>query len=251
MDLIPMQTGLIIFVLAAISLGSLFKGMTGLGLPMFAVPALAAVASVEEAVVLMIIPGLGANLWMVMSHRQFRSLLKEHIPFLVMGFVGGILGTSLLLVLDDRWLKAILATWLALYLLQYFFTKNSLSLFRGRGRFAYVLGAAAGTIQGASGISAQIVAPYFHGRSLVPAAYAFLVSSAFLVLGSAQTTAAFATGLMTEERLLLGLAALVPTLFFTRIGIKLAGIASQATFNRILLVTFCLMEIKLVMDILR
>ena len=121
MDLMPISAGLFIFVLAAISMGALFKGMTGLGLPMFAVPALATLTSVEEAVMLMIIPSIGANLWLVAKHWQYRDLLKEHVPFLASGFCGGLVGTTLLLLLDDRWLKLILATWLALYLLQYFF----------------------------------------------------------------------------------------------------------------------------------
>ena len=72
MDLNTIDIGLLVFVLAAISLGGLFKGMTGLGLPMFAVPALAVVTSVEEAVVLMIIPGLGTNLWPESPHRLLR-----------------------------------------------------------------------------------------------------------------------------------------------------------------------------------
>ena len=61
MDLIPMDSGLLAAVLVAISIGALLKGMTGLGLPLFAVPALATFTSVEEAVVLMIIPGIGAK----------------------------------------------------------------------------------------------------------------------------------------------------------------------------------------------
>ena len=250
MDLNPMDPGLLATVLLAISIGALLKGMTGLGLPLFAVPALATITSVEEAVVLMIIPGIGANLWLVLSHRQYRSLLREHLPFLISGFVGGIAGTALLVVVDDRWLKILLATWLALYLLQYFIAKNSMEVFRGRGNVAYGLGLAGGTIQGATGISAQIVAPYYHGRALAPAAYAFLVTFTFLLFSTAQMSTAVGTNLLTPERLQLSLVALIPTLIFTRIGISLAGTLSQDTFNKILLVAFCLMEIKLVFDVL-
>ncbi len=250
MDLIPIDTTLLIAVLIAISIGALLKGMTGLGLPLFAVPALAAIASVEEAVVLMIIPGIGANLWLVMSHRQYRSLLREHLPFLISGFIGGVAGTALLLLVSDRWLKVLLATWLAIYLVQYFLAKNSMDVFRGKGRVAYLLGFAGGTIQGATGISAQIVAPYYHGRSLNPTAYAFLITFSFLLFASAQMTTALGTDLLTPARLQLSLVALVPTLIFTRIGISLAGKMSQKVFNRILLVTFCLMEIKLIIDVL-
>ncbi|MDH3431895.1 MAG: sulfite exporter TauE/SafE family protein [Gammaproteobacteria bacterium] len=245
----PLNAGLLVAVLVAISIGALLKGMTGLGLPLFGVPALAAITSVEEAVVLMIIPGIGANLWMAVSHRKYKSLLKEHKPFLASGFVGGLAGTTLLLVLDDRWLKLILATWLGLYLMQYFFNKSSLKLFHGPGHSSYLLGAAAGTIQGATGISAQIVAPYYHGRSLPPPAYAFLVTFTFLLFASAQVGAAFTTELLTPARLQLSLAALVPTLIFTRVGIHFANVISHAVFNKVLLVVFCLMEIKLVADI--
>ena len=251
MELISIDTGLFLFVLAAISLGGLFKGMTGLGLPMFGVPALAVFMSVEEAVILMIIPCLAANIWLVVTHWQFRSLLREHVPFLAAGFLGGIAGTTLLIFLDDRWLKLILATWLAVYLLQYFLAANSLRIFRGHGGFAYLLGVSAGTIQGATGISAQIIAPYYHGRSLQPAAYAFLVSFTFLFFGIAQTGTAFATELFTPQRLQLALLATIPALIFTRVGIHHARRVSPQTFNTILLVVFCLMEAKLVIDIIR
>jgi hypothetical protein len=58
------------------------------------------------------------------------------------------------------------------------------------------------------------------------------------------------TGLLTPQRLQLSLLALVPTLIFTRIGIANAGAMSQDAFNKILLVTFCLMELKLIADVL-
>ena len=77
------------------------------------------------------------------------------------------------------------------------------------------------------------------------------MTSTFLVLGISQTATAFATELITAERLQLGLIALVPALLFTRIGIRFAQRVSQQTFDRVLLFTFCLMEIKLVLDILR
>ena len=98
MDLSVIGPWLVAAVLVAISLGAFFKGVTGLGLPLFAVPAIATITSVEEAVVLMI------------------------IPFLLAALVG------------------------------------------------------------ATGVSAHIVAPYFHDPKIKPEAYAFLVASAFLVM---------------------------------------------------------------------
>ena len=250
MELIPDNANLLLAVLAAISLGAVFKGMTGLGLPLFAVPALAVLTSVEEAVVLMIIPGIGANLWVVSNRRRHRNLIRQHAPFLIGGFIGGLVGTGLLHVISERGLKIMLATWLAVYLLQYFAGNRSPGMFHGRGPLRYVLGLIAGTTQGATGISAQVVAPYYHGRSLEASAFAFLVSFTFLLFSAAQITVALTTELITPDRLQLSLIALIPTLIFTRIGISLADKVSLQLFNKFLLFIFCLMEIKLIADVL-
>ncbi len=133
------------------------------------------------------------------------------------------MGTILLIVVDDRWLKLVLAAWLALYLIQYFLGDIFAPLFRARGILAALVGATGGTIQGATGVSAHVVAPYFHDPAIKPEAYAFLVASAFLVFSVAQMSTAIGTGLFTPDRLALSFAALIPTLVFTKIGISMAG----------------------------
>ena len=250
MDLSLVSPALWLAVLAAISLGGLLKGMTGLGLPLFAVPALAAITSVEDAVVLMVFPSVGANLWLVINHRRYRNLLREHLPFLVTGSIGGLLGTGLLVLISDRGLKLLLVIWLGLYLIGYFSNRSSLKLFGASRTSGYPLGLAAGTIQGSTGISAQVVAPYYHARGLAPEAYAFAVAFTFLLFSVSQIAAMANLHLLTVNRIQLSLIALVPSLVFTRLGISLSRKISIAVFNKFLLATFILMEIKLIMDIL-
>lgn len=248
MGLTEFNMALFIIAITAITIGALLKGMTGVGLPLIAVPAIATFTSVEEAVVLMIIPTLGSNLWLVATHRRFAELLRAHLPFLVAGFLGGIIGTFILTTVDDRWLKLALAAWLALYLLQFALGDFLQSLFQAKGAAA-VVGFCGGAIQGASGISAHIVAPYFHGRKVAVRAYAFLVACAFLTFSAAQLVTAAGTQLFSAERLLLGCFALIPTLVFTRVGIRFAGKISQAAFQKLLIALFVLMEIKLLADV--
>lgn len=249
MELGSISVWLVVVVLAAISIGALIKGMTGMGLPLLAVPAIASFTSVEDAVILMIIPTFGSNLMLVATHRRFLDLVPAHLPFLVAGLTGGVLGTFLLIAIDDRWLKLILAVWLAVYLVQFVLGNFLRSLFQAKGAAAAGVGLTAGAIQGATGISAHIVAPYFHGRNLAPSAYAFLIASAFLTFSSAQMVTAVSTHLLTAERFAIGMIALLPTLVFIQIGIKLAGRISETTFQKILLVIFVLMEIKLISDV--
>ncbi len=250
MELIPENADLLLVILVAISLGALFKGMTGLGLPLFAVPAMSMVTTVENAVILMIIPGIGANLWVVYSRRQHYQQIRKHYRFLIAGFIGGLLGTGLLQAMSNRGLKVLLAIWLAVYLVQYFSGNKVQALFHGRGNLAYVIGLIAGTTQGATGISAQVIAPYFHGRSLQASQYAFIVAFSFMVFSTAQMAGALTNDLITAERFRLSLIALVPTLIFTGVGISLADKISIEAFNKILLVIFFLMEFKLIADVL-
>ena len=249
MELGSISAGLVIVTLTAIVIGALIKGMTGLGLPLIAIPTIASFASVEEAVVLMIIPTLGSNLWLLGTHRRFAALLSAHLPFLVAGLAGAIVGTLLLTAIDDRWLKLTLAVWLAVYLAQLVFGNFLRSMFQAKGTMAAAVGFVAGTIHGATGISAHIVAPYFHGRKLAPEAYAFLIAYAFMTFSGAQLATAASTQLFTAERLAIGMIALIPTLIFTQAGIQLAGKISDVAFQRILIAIFVLMEIKLITDV--
>ncbi len=250
MGLTLTSADLLLVALLAISLGSLIKGITGMGLPLFAVPALASLTTVEEAVVLLVFPSLGANLWLIISHRQYRQLIKEHIPFVVMGFAGALAGTWLLQSLADRWLKLILAIWLGLYLMQYFKDRDALQVFGANKKMAYPLGAAAGVVQGASGLSGQVVGPYFQARGLSRHPYAFAVAFTFFVLSVAQFTAMTNLDLLTPERTKMSLLALIPTLVFTQIGIAMSSRVSQAVFTKVLITTFILMELKLIYDII-
>ena len=250
MDLGILNVGLIAAVLALIALGSWIKGLTGMGLPVFAVPAVATLTSVEEAVVLMILPGLGANLWLIVSHRRFGETINRHKPFMIAGLLGGVAGTLLLDKIDDRWLKSLLAAWLAVYLLQRLFVKGARLQFQPTGAVAGVIGAIAGTTQGAVGISSQIVAPYFNNRVLEPGAYAFLMATAFLVFSIGQLIAAAAGGLFTADRVAIGTAALIPVAIFTQLGIRYSSRVSRDAFQKILLGVFFLMELKLLWDVL-
>jgi len=239
--------GLLLLAVLVIGVGSLAKGMTGVGLPILAVPILASFTSVEEAVVLMVLPGFAANGWLVATHRRW-SVLREHRGFLIAGLVGGVLGTWLLSLLDDQWLKLILAVWLGVYLLQYF-SKRSYDRYFGGSQLGPPLGMAAGLVQGASGISAPIVAPYFHASGLVRESYAFATAFAFLLFSVAQIVAMSRLHLWTDERLLIGLVVVVPTLIFTQLGIRWSRRISEKAFHNILIALFIAMELKLVIDI--
>ena len=52
-------------VIAALLVGTLGKAITGFGLPLFAVPAMAAFIDVQTAVVVMVLPSTLSNVWLM------------------------------------------------------------------------------------------------------------------------------------------------------------------------------------------
>lgn len=249
MDASLISVGLLLAFMLCVSIGAVVKGITGFGLPLLTVPALASFTNVEEAVVLIVLPVIAANLWLVGTHRKW-SILRPHYGFLLLGLTGCVLGTWLLSTVDDHWLKLALATWLGFYLLQLFSRRSYDRYFSAHGHASRsLLGFAAGTIQGATGVSASIVAPYFHANGLVRETYVFATAFTFLLFSGVQIATMSRLDLLTPERLMIGLALIVPTLLFTQLGIRLSRRVSEKVFHQILVTLFVAMELKLVIDI--
>ena len=59
----------LVVIVTAIALGSLIKGVTGSGLPQIAIPVMAIFIGVEHSVVVMAIPGMVSNAWLIWRFR--------------------------------------------------------------------------------------------------------------------------------------------------------------------------------------
>lgn len=239
-----------IFVLITIAVGALIKGVTGLGLPVFAIPVLAIFVPVESAVVIMALPSLVANIWLVVVHRKQFPLMGNHRTFLALGFVGALIGTWFLAHIDDAVLRMLLATWLGVYLLQHFTGRAKSGAFSGKGGLAGPLGLAAGSLQGATGISAPVIAPYFHAHGLTLSTYAFAVAFSFALFTVAQLSAMATVKLLTPALLSYSVLATITTMIFIPVGVRFSGNLTRESFDRFLPVLFILIELKLLYDIL-
>ena len=241
----------VLFILTTIGLGALIKGVTGVGLPIFAVPALSMFVPVEQAVIIMALPGVVANVWLVFAHREHLPILQDHREFLLSGFIGALCGTWLLVTISDVLLKALLATWLGYYLVRHYFGSQQAST-RQRSKFVSgAIGFLGGSSQGATGISAPIIAPYFQSSDLKPTAFAFAVAFTFGILAISQVIAITGGNLFTGVLFGYGVLATLATMIVIPIGIYLGRRLNKETFNRILPIVLILIELKLVADVVR
>ncbi|MGH3326679.1 MAG: sulfite exporter TauE/SafE family protein [Streptomycetales bacterium] len=235
-------------VLAAVAVGAFAKGITGLGLPTVAVPVMAAFLGVEHAVVVMTIPGVVSNGWLLWRYRGEARGVRELPHLLVTGILGVAIGTWLLVRVDDRVLSLCLAAVIVAYVVV-FLTKPGFALPARLTRLlSPVVGLASGALQGATGICGPLLATYLHGFRLRPRAYVFAVTALFLVFAVTQVLAVAQVGLFTARRLGEGLLALVPMAVALPAGMAFSRRLNHRTFDLIVLALLAFMGVKLLYD---
>jgi len=77
-------------------LGGILKGATGAGMPIIAVPVIAAYYDVRLAVIILVIPNLLTNVWQVFKFRAHNLGPAFTRSFAISGFLGAALGTMML-----------------------------------------------------------------------------------------------------------------------------------------------------------
>lgn len=230
-------------IAAALGAGALVKGATGMGLPLVALPALAATFGVAHSLAIMCVPLVVTNAWQVWRYRQARAGgdMAFLTPMLVMGAIGVAAGTWLLTTIsEDAMALGLAALVLAYVALRLFSPSFRLTTVTGR-RAAPFVGLAAGTLQGSTGLSAPVGVTFIHAMRFDREAHVFAVSTMFLLFALAQTGALAAAGILTGPRFLEGVFALLPVVVLMPLGQKLAALLSREAFDRIILAMLCVM----------
>ena len=243
---LSVDTLIIIFI--AISLGSLAKGLIGIGLPLISIPILSSFLGVEHAVVVMTVPVFASNVWIVWSYRDLAQSVPGLKLALGMAAIGTIGGVYALANLDDTTLLYILTVWIALYLVILVLNPEFRLDGKAARRASPVLATCAGISQGATGISGPVISTWIHSYRLQNESYVFGVSVMFLAISTTHLFAVSGAGLMDQTRLIEGLIALIPTAIFVPIGMRLTRLVSAKQFNRLVIGIIVVMEIKLVWE---
>jgi uncharacterized membrane protein YfcA len=235
-------------MVCAIALGAFVKGATGGGLPLIAIPVMAVFVGVERAVVVMAIPGVLANGWMVWTHRESRSQTRD-LPVLAgTGLLGAVAGTLLLESLPGGALSAGLAIVIVAYILVAVLNPGLVFSHRVTRFASPPVGLMAGGLQGSTGISGPLLSSYLHAYGLPPRAYVFSLSVLFFVGALVQVVTLAAVGLYTESRLWESLLALVPIALTLPLGARAARRLSARTFRQVVLVLLAASACTLLYD---
>jgi len=218
-------------ILGAIALGSFVKGVTGSGLPQIAIPVIAIFLGVERAVVIMALPGVITNSWMMWEHRASAKDTRDLPVLLATGAIGAVIGTMGLSILDPAVLALVLASMGALYVTLYL-SSFEVRLSPGVTRVVSPpLGLVAGVLQGSTGVSGPILTTYLHAYRLARAPFIFSLVTLFNVFAVAQVVTLFQVGLYSPSRLIESFLALVPMMIFLPLGARYSARLSQRRFD--------------------
>lgn len=224
-------------MLVTLAVGAFVKGITGAGLPQLAIPVMALFVGIEQAVIVMSIPGLVSNIWLVVEHRKSAPETRDLPVQLGTGIIGTAVGTVLLTSIDGRWLSVGLAVLIVCYVVLRL-TNPRATLGPGVSRWlSPPVGLASGGLQGATGVSGPLLSTYNHSLGLSPSAFIFSISTLFLVFSLVQVVTLAALGAYTAELLVQGVLAVLPVAVMLPLGSRVARRIPAEAFSKLILVT--------------
>lgn len=243
-------TQLLVVVLASL-VGATVKSVTGLGYPVFAVPIIALVLGVEDAVVLVALPNLGANAYLWWESRDGRDQTRD-LPLLVgFGVVGAVIGTIALVRLPEEPLLLVLALTIGVFVVNFVRRPDVAIDPRTATRWSPVVGTVIGLLQGAIGVSGPVAATWVHGYRLPPRVFVHTVTFIFGVTGAAQIVVLAIQGQFTADRLVAAAVASVPVAIATPLGVRLRDRLAGPAFDRAVLAVLLVSAVSLVFDAVR
>lgn len=232
-------------VCVAFILGGILKGATGVGAPLIAIPVMAIIVDVPFAVAVFLIPNITSNIWQTWKYRNDKPEGRFSIYFAVMGMMGAGIGTLFLAGFSSAALTTSVALLVLLYIAFKLKNPNWELSWDAANKLVIPIGAIGGFLQGATGLSAPISVTFMNAISLRRPEFIFTMSLFFFAMTLTQLPAQLLLEVMTLERFIYGITAVVPLFIGMLIGSYLAKKVSRSTFDRIIIIVLTLLALRL------
>ena len=232
-------------IVLALGLGGVLKGVTGAGVPLIAVPIIAAFYDIKVAVALLVIPNLITNVWQGLKYRAHPLEKGFAVKFGICGALGAGFGTIMLAYLPSSVLGLGTAITIFIYVALRL-TKPDLQLpLDYARRLLWPAGVMGGLLQGAVGISAPIAVAFLNSMRIPRSNFVFTISIFFAAMCLIQLPTQIAFGLMNWNIALFGLLAIIPLFATIPVGEWIGRRLSPVVFDHAILVVLFVLAIRL------
>jgi len=214
----------------AVVIGAIAKAITGMGLPLIAIPIASLFIDVNDAIVVIAFPNVLANAYLAGRERHRYAETRDLPTLAIAGVIGAIGGALLLVNIPEQPLVLAVIVAIVGYVVL-FFAHPELRVGPTRSaRLAPVVGGVGGVFQGAVGISGPIVGSWIHSYRLPRGAHILSVTSLFFITGLAQLIVLIGSGELSG-RVVATLLACIPVFAAIPIGTRLRDSFSVRGFD--------------------
>ncbi|WP_062374446.1 sulfite exporter TauE/SafE family protein [Halomonas sp. KX33721] len=239
-----------IIALLTFAIAGIIKGAIGSGVPVVVVPVLTMLYDVKLAIAVLVAPNLFSNALQVWQYRQHLLPLRFLLSFAVAGGAGIVLGTWGLVALSPTLLSLGVAAAILLYLIIKLAKRTATLPFTVAKRIVLPVGLLAGVLQGAAGMSAPASVTFLNAMRLERPVFIGSISVFFVAITLVQIPALLSAGILTWERSLYSLAALLVILAAMPLGARLGKRLPHRWFDRLIMCLLATIAIKIVVDAL-
>jgi uncharacterized membrane protein YfcA len=238
----------LLIMLAAVVFGALVKAVTGLGVPPIAIPVFATFLGIRGAIVTMAVPVLITNLQLAWRYRRHHEELPNLRRMVIAGLVGSVVGAWILDLVPERILTATVGFIVLMYL-GLLARRSTVPLAPGPARvLAGPVAFVAGGLQGATGLSAQVVVTYLHALRLTRGGFVFAVALLLQIFGLGQLAGVLLLGLLTPVLLQLSILTTVIVVVILALVTPIAERLPQRVFEVGVVIVLLGSSLKLLAD---
>lgn len=233
-------------IAGAFLIGGVVKGVIGLGLPTVSLALLAVVLDLPSAMALILVPSFLTNVWQMMGGSHFKLLLRRLWPFLLLATVTVWIGAIALTRVDLSLLSALLGLLLVIYCvvnLGGFHFKIST---HNETWLGMVIGAINGILTGMTGSSVVPGVMYLQALGLPREMLIQAMGMLFIVSTSALAIALQQTAILTVERGIASLGALIPGFIGMFLGQRIRQNLSETLFRRVFFVSLLALGVYII-----
>ncbi|CAM3579844.1 sulfite exporter TauE/SafE family protein [Halomonas sp. FME1] len=231
-------------------IAGIVKGAIGSGVPVIVVPILTMLYDVQLAIAILIAPNLFSNALQIWQYRHDLLPLRFLAVFSIAGGLGILLGTWGLVILSPDMLSLGVACAIVLYLVIKLTRRHFTLSFETAKRVVIPAGLMAGILQGAAGMSAPASVTFLNAMQLERRVFIGSISVFFVAITSVQMPALIATGILTWERFLLSMAALMVLLITMPFGASLGKRLPHRWFDNLIMLLLATIACKIFVDTL-
>ncbi|MBR9904024.1 MAG: sulfite exporter TauE/SafE family protein [Gammaproteobacteria bacterium] len=234
----------------ALLVAGIVKGAIGSGVPVIVVPVLTMLYDVQLAIALLVAPNLFSNALQVWQYRRHLLPLRFLAAFSIAGGLGIVLGTWGLIVLSPDILSLGVAGVIVLYLIIKVMKRRIALPFNIAARLVIPIGLLAGVLQGAAGMSAPASVTFLNAMQLKRNVFIGSISVFFVAITIIQIPALLNAGILTLERFLFSILALVIILAAMPLGARLGNRLPHYWFDNLVMLLLASIAGKIFIDAL-